>query len=653
MRIGDALLLGCFLLTVAVALPAALGEPLDVENLSMKSVGTDSAAAELVREREFGRQPVVILLARPATGLAWTPLDQDELDRWERGLAAHPATARLARVPVALSEAELALALVPRVDPNGRYADRADEVARFASETLPSAMRLHVAGAPIVELAVSREMSLERRRLMPVLLGALLLALLACYRDPVLVTCALIPPIGGVALLGGLRAVAGTLQDPVSSLLGPVVLTIGVAAAVHVNEHYVRARRAGLGRDAATRRGARELRFPMALTATTTVAGFLGLLPSPIPAVRTFGVWASAGVVLASTLAFAVQPAALRALDRRTRRRTRPERAEPGLATCLALWGLRRRRAALLVTAATLVAFGASWTRIGVELDPASVLPPAHRVQRDRAAVEEVLGVTGACDLLLGPGGPATPLAVPALLARLADVPGVAGIAGTRRSTSGYRLVEFLVDVDASAMPPVLEAVLTVAVEAGWSDARVTGLPARMTADSRALVRAQLLGLLSTLALLATVMALGFRSLRLALLGLVPNVLPCVLVYGGLSLFGRPLTVASAMIGSVLLGLVVDDTIHYLDRYRTLRARGLERARSLWMTSQSVGHAIVVTSFCLAVGFACMSVGSLETTREFATLATAVVGIALLADLVLVPALLATATPPTARVAGP
>jgi predicted RND superfamily exporter protein len=158
--------------------------------------------------------------------------------------------------------------------------------------------------------------------------------------------------------------------------------------------------------------------------------------------------------------------------------------------------------------------------------------------------------------------------------------------------------------------------------------------------DSEALEQEQRRGVLATVVLLWTALSLALRSWRLGLLGLIPNVLPCLVLQGSLALADRPLSVATAMIATVLLGLIVDDTIHFLHGYRAERRAGCSVSSALERALEHSGRAIVVTSAVLAAGFAAGLVGRLTTTIEFAALCSLTILLALACDLVLLPALL-------------
>jgi predicted RND superfamily exporter protein len=95
----------------------------------------------------------------------------------------------------------------------------------------------------------------------------------------------------------------------------------------------------------------------------------------------------------------------------------------------------------------------------------------------------------------------------------------------------------------------------------------------------------------------------------------------------------------------VLLGLIVDDTIHLLHRYRELRRAGLEGLSAIERVFQHSGRAIVITSVVLGLGFSVGLAGELATTVEFCGLAAVTILVAFLCDLLLLPAILVDTTP--------
>ena len=137
------------------------------------------------------------------------------------------------------------------------------------------------------------------------------------------------------------------------------------------------------------------------------------------------------------------------------------------------------------------------------------------------------------------------------------------------------------------------------------------------------------------------VIALEFRSLRIGLLSLLPNLFPLILVGGVLRLLGQPLQMATAVLFTVLLGLAVDDTIHFLSRYRREQRAGGGAGDPIERALLSVGRAILVTTIVLVVGFGTVGLSEVPTNRVFAALSVLGLVGAWIGDLVFLPALLA------------
>jgi predicted RND superfamily exporter protein len=124
------------------------------------------------------------------------------------------------------------------------------------------------------------------------------------------------------------------------------------------------------------------------------------------------------------------------------------------------------------------------------------------------------------------------------------------------------------------------------------------------------------------------------------LLGLLANVLPCIWIYGGLAWLGQPVSVATGMIGCTMLGLIVDNTLHLLHRYRECRATA-DRRRAVVQALAAVGRPMWLSSSLLVLGFATAATSRLSTTIEFALLACSTIAVALVGCGVLLPLALA------------
>ena len=121
---------------------------------------------------------------------------------------------------------------------------------------------------------------------------------------------------------------------------------------------------------------------------------------------------------------------------------------------------------------------------------------------------------------------------------------------------------------------------------------------------------------------------------------MVPNLIPVLVYFGVLGLGAAPLSLPTSLIGCMALGIAIDDTVHYVVRYRAERRAGAEPAAAARLTTRFVGRPIVITSIMLSLGFLVVMASEFATLREFGLLTALTMGICLCADLVLFPALL-------------
>ena len=105
------------------------------------------------------------------------------------------------------------------------------------------------------------------------------------------------------------------------------------------------------------------------------------------------------------------------------------------------------------------------------------------------------------------------------------------------------------------------------------------------------------------------------RSLQLTAAAVPTNLFPVALVFGMMGWTGIPLDIATATIGAIVLGIAVDDTIHFLFRYRSEREAGLSREEAVGRTYRETGRAVVFASMVLAIGFAVLATSSSQVHR--------------------------------------
>ena len=136
------------------------------------------------------------------------------------------------------------------------------------------------------------------------------------------------------------------------------------------------------------------------------------------------------------------------------------------------------------------------------------------------------------------------------------------------------------------------------------------------------------------------IITLEFRSLRYGIICLIPNIFPLAVIGAYLFLTGRSLQTISVLVFTICLGIAVDDTIHFMTRFRT-EFRECGNAREAVKRSFSaVGKALVTTTIIFVFCFGCCSTCTIPMIENFAYLACIGFAAALIGDLVILPALL-------------
>jgi uncharacterized protein len=121
---------------------------------------------------------------------------------------------------------------------------------------------------------------------------------------------------------------------------------------------------------------------------------------------------------------------------------------------------------------------------------------------------------------------------------------------------------------------------------------------------------------------------------------MVPNVLPIILGFGVMGLFGIPLSVATFPVSVIALGIAVDDTIHFMTRFSQEIKLTSSNREAIERTLRHELQPVFTTSTALVIGFAMLCFGEFASTVQFGFLAAATMAVAWMSDLVITPALL-------------
>jgi hypothetical protein len=168
-----------------------------------------------------------------------------------------------------------------------------------------------------------------------------------------------------------------------------------------------------------------------------------------------------------------------------------------------------------------------------------------------------------------------------------------------------------------------------------------TGAQVMFTYISDRNIKSMITGTILAIIAIAFIMMLALRSVSLGILSIIPNGLPILTTFGAWSLLVGQVGFTVAMVSSISLGIIVDDTVHFLSKFmRARRERGLSTSESIRYAFHTVGVAIVVNTIILTMGFIVLTTSSFKLNVDMGLLTAMAIVFALIMDFIFLPALL-------------
>jgi hydrophobe/amphiphile efflux-3 (HAE3) family protein len=491
----------------------------------------------------------------------------------------------------------------------------------------------------------------------------------------------------------GAMAWAGRPLNLVTTILPPLILTIGLAYSIHVVAAYYAVLRKGAADEPRelVRQALRDVGLPVLLTALTTSVGFLALTVSRLPAIREFAVFATVGVATTVAVSLTYVPALLRILPppRRTPSAEGAARLDRGF-EAVARFDLRHRSAIFVVAILVCVVSLYGLSRVRVSNDLITNFHPDSPVRVHFDAINESLEGSNPFYVVLEGDErdtfkrPANLRVVEDLQRWLEEQPGIGSTTslvdyvkvinwGFHENDPDYRAIpetaaltdqllffggneelDAFVDprykttrivaratvIDSVPMRAVVERVREhLATLPGHIHPRVTGNTVLVNQTVDDLTRGQAQSLTLAFVAIYGILSLLFTSFRVGFIALIPNAIPVLIYFGAIGLTGVDLNPNTSLVACLVLGIAVDDSIHYMTRFaRSARKRADERQGTI-DALRGVGRPITATTIALCLGFLTMTFTNLRMEVEFGAFAAFTMFAAWLIDMTLTPAL--------------
>ncbi len=170
---------------------------------------------------------------------------------------------------------------------------------------------------------------------------------------------------------------------------------------------------------------------------------------------------------------------------------------------------------------------------------------------------------------------------------------------------------------------------------------RATGMGIMFAHISERNIKSMLRSTSLALLIISGILIFAFRSLKIGLFSLIPNVLPAVMTFGLWGLLVGNVNMAVSYIGAMSLGIVVDDTVHFLSKYlRARRELNMEPVKAIQYSFHTVGLALLTTSLVLSAGFSVLLLSGFVVNSVMGILMAIAILFALVADFFFLPPLL-------------
>ncbi|MEW6440898.1 MAG: MMPL family transporter [bacterium] len=559
--------------------------------------------------------------------------------------------------------------------------------------------RYYMAGSPMGRSEGFRLMRRDFSTLLPIGMVLLVASMYFVFRNYLCVVLPFVAVSLSVVWTIGVMYLTGSELNFFSVLIPTVLFIIGTSDCIHILSHYQDCRHVCRTKAEAVFETVRLMMLPCLLTCGTIMVGFLSVAVCRIPVIQTFGIFSAVGMGFATLLTLTILPIGVIMADTKMLSMQRPlSDSLLGILERLAQF-THTKRSPILVFSLAVLGLGI-WgtTRLKLETDPGKFFSEKTRLILDSNYIEKEVG--GGIPFFVVVESPEEDrVKDPALLEkidRLSEF--LRGQDGVDQVVSGADLIKYmsyrLGDNDPSEyrIPGKKNAVAELLLTASLSDqdgllsrffdpvfsktpvairfryhdfysykrlmdavlpyleAEFDGIPGvrtYVTGTNMMLARTMipiLSGLNQSLWLagidIFLVMIFLFRSIRLGLVSMIPNVIPIFMTLGIMGLFGIPLNFGTAPIAAIALGLAVDDTIHFMTCFKHEFASDRNYQKAIERALRSCGKPILITTVILSAGFLIFLLSNFQYTRSMGMLISLTLSTAVFGDLFLLPAML-------------
>lgn len=621
-------------------------------------------------------------------------LSKEKVSQIQQAALAEPALAgRLVATDGSLTAINITVQ-VPEKDQNADVAavySFVNEMTQKVAVAHPE-LEFHLAGVMALNHAFSSEAQHDATTLVPLMFVVIIVILALMLRSALAAAAVVIIIILTIASTLGLAGWAGIFLSTATVNVPTILMTLAVADSVHLIASTQFFMRQGKSKSDAIQQALQLNMMPVFITSATTAIGFATLNYSEVPILRDLGNMTAVGVMLAWLITIVLLPALLQLLPISQGAADKDIGGMDKIADFVVakhlpiLWGT------------LLLSVVAIWFSFQNRVNDEAVkyFAPATEYRQAVDVLEAKLGGASQIDFALD-SGQASGVHDPAFIAateqfgeylaaqpytkhvsKISDVfkrlnknmhgddPAFYRLPESAELAAQYLLMYEMslpfgldlnnqLDLDKSATKVSATLIslgskemTTLETQAvAWFQAKYPQY--KIEASGTALLFAHIgernmasmmQSLPMAMILISALLMLSLRSWRLGLISLLPNMVPALMGFGLWYFYSGEINLGLSIVASMSLGIIVDDTVHFLAKYQAARKEGRDAEAAIRYAFHSVGWALVITTVVLVIGFSVLLLSDFRLNSDMGMLTGIIILLALIVDFLFLPAVL-------------
>jgi predicted RND superfamily exporter protein len=557
----------------------------------------------------------------------------------------------------------------------------------------------HLAGRSIGQAYYTSVMKVDLVLLLIAAFVVILIVMTLIYRSPT----GVLLPVAVVALVViwtmALMELTGKDMDVLANAVPTILVVTGLSVAVHVVTKYMDHLKEGMDKTKALKYTITHVGLANILTTVTTVVGFATLPTSGIKPIDDFGIYTAAGVIFSFIIGYTVLPALLYLLPPPRRfGNLNPKFTWHNFLLTLFTWVINHKKLILFMFGGLIVVMLIGSSRIKENTYLLEDLSKKSQMKKDFVYFEHDFQGTRPFEMAVWVKDTSKTIFDRDVLEQIDKMERylrndyglgftlspLGLVKGSNRSLSGgdpeayvipesnEKLNRIVREIRAIKNNPMVKSVVTPDLKMGrlrsiipdigsrkahqldkkfvefmrsspgmeLIDYKITGTAELIDKNNRSLIFNMAKSMIIALVAVSIIFLILFRSWRMVLIGLIPNLIPLLILSGTMGYLGISMKMSTAILFTVAFGIAVDDTVHFLSKLRMEKRNEKSLLYAIKRTYLTTGKAMIIMTMLLCVGFCVLALSSFQALKVVGTMISFTLFFAMVNEMILMPVLI-------------